>query len=112
MLMSMRSPPRELTNSVSTRAGTVTDPSSSTIAPIQVVMAISRLVAESRSIPWSAESSTFWVTGRVARVATARPTTPRPRLRFSCKHEISSTFTLTLTLSLEGEGTTGVAPEC
>ena len=57
--MSMRSFPRELTKSASNRAGTVTDPSSSTIAPTQVVMAISRLVADSRSIPWSAASNTF-----------------------------------------------------
>ena len=56
----------------------MTDPSSSTIAPIQVVMAISRLVADSRNIPWSAASSTFWVPGSVARLATARPTTPSP----------------------------------
>ena len=28
-----------------------------------------------------------WVMGRVARLATARPTIPRPRLKFSCKQD-------------------------
>jgi hypothetical protein len=51
-------------------------------------MAISRFVADSFSIDWSTLRRTFWVTGRVALFATARPTTASPRLRFSCKHEI------------------------
>ena len=41
---------REFTNSVSRRAGTVIEPSSSIIAPTHVVIAISRLVADSFSI--------------------------------------------------------------
>ena len=41
---------KELTNSVNSLAGTVIVPSSSTMAPIQVVMAISRFVADSFSI--------------------------------------------------------------
>ena len=64
------------------------DPSSSIIAPVQVVIATSRYVAHSFSIDWSTLSNTFWVTGSVALVATARPTTASPRLRFSCKHDI------------------------
>ena len=74
-------------NSPRSRAGTVMDPSSSTMAPIQVVIAISRFVADSLNIDWSMLSSTFWVTGSVALVATARPTVANPRLRFSCKHD-------------------------
>ena len=88
IVRSMRSLGSELTKSINSRAGTVIAPSSSTMAPILVVMEISRLVADSRSIPPSVLSSTFCVTGKVAREATARPTTPKPRLRFSCKQEI------------------------
>ena len=84
---SMRSDGKELTSSVRSLAGTVMDPSSSTMAPIQVVMAISRLVADSFSIDWSVAIRTFCVMGRVVRVATALPTVARPLLRFSCKHD-------------------------
>ena len=85
--MSIRSLGKELTNSVSSLAGTVMIPSSSTIAPIQVVMAISRFVADSFSMDWSVLISTFWVMGKVDRLATARPTIPSPRLRFSCNQD-------------------------
>ena len=61
---------RELTNSVKSRAGTVIDPSSSTCAPIQVLMAISRLVAASLSRLSSVDIRTFWIIGSVVLVAT------------------------------------------
>ena len=61
------------------------EPSSSIWAPIQVVIEISVFVATSFSCDWSVETSTFCVMGRVVRVATALPTTARPRLRFSCR---------------------------
>ena len=47
--MSMRSGGRLFTNSVSSRAGTVIAPSSSTLAPIQQVTPMSRLVAANRN---------------------------------------------------------------
>ena len=84
-LTSIWSSGRETTKSVRRRAGTVTDPSSSTLPPIQVVMAISRLVAVSLMRPSSVVMRTFCVTGSVLRVATARPTVLRALLRFSCK---------------------------
>ena len=64
-------------------AGTVVAPSSSTLAPIQQVMPISRLVAESFNRPWSVASRMLLSTGSVERVATARPTIDRPLARFS-----------------------------
>ena len=78
---------RELTNSPSRRAGTVMLPCSSTLAPTQQVVAISRFVATSFRRDSSATRSIFWATGNVDRTATDRPTIPRPRLRFSCRHE-------------------------
>ena len=77
----------ELTSSLNSRDGTVIAPSSSTFPPTQVVIAISRLVAESFSIDWSVLSNTFCVIGRVARLATARPTMASPLLKFSCRHD-------------------------
>ena len=91
--MSMRSGGSELTNSVSRRAGTVVVPSSSTLAPIQVVMAMVRSVAASRSRDSSAASRMLLSTGSVLRLETARATVARPFCRFSCKHE---TFTFSL----------------
>ena len=61
---SIRSLGREFTSSVSSRAGTVISPSSWMTAPAQVVMNISRLVAESLSLESFAQSSTFWVMAR------------------------------------------------
>ena len=84
---SIRSLGSELTNSVSRRAGTVMAPSSSTCAPIQVLIAISRLVADSFNRDWSVDIRTFWVIGSVVLVATALPTTERPRLRFSWRQD-------------------------
>ena len=77
----------EPTNSVKTRAGMVMDPSFSILAPIQQLMAISRLVAASLSCDSSVDISTFWVIGRVVLDATALPMMPRPLLRFSCRHD-------------------------
>jgi len=73
----------EPANSVMSRAGTVIEPSSSIWAPIHVLMAISRFVADSLSRDWSVEIRTFCVIGKVVRVATALPTMERPGLRFS-----------------------------
>ena len=86
-LMSMRSAGSEFTNSVKMRAGIVTSPSSWTSAPIHVVMATSRFVATSLSLPWSVDIRTLDVIGSVALAATALPTTVSPRLRFSCRQE-------------------------
>jgi len=58
-------------------------PSSSTLAPTQQVVAISKFVAASLSCDCSAEKKIFWVIGNVDLVATALPTMPNPRLRFS-----------------------------
>ncbi len=83
--MSMRSGGRLLTNSVSRRAGTVIEPSSSTLAPIQQVTPISRLVAASRSWLSRASSMMLASTGMVLRDDTARPTIASPFARFSCR---------------------------
>ena len=82
VFMSIRSSGREFTKSVSSRAGIVTSPSSSTWAPIRVVIAISRFVADKTSILSSVEIFTFCSTGKLLREATALPTIERPRLRF------------------------------
>ena len=87
-VISMGSLGSELTKSDRRRAGTVMAPSSSTLAPIQEVMAISRLVAASLSRPDSEAMRTWEVWGNVLRTATARPTIDRPLERFSCRLEI------------------------
>ena len=74
-----------VTKSVISRAGTVVAPSSSIFAPIQVLMEMSRSVAERRSRPPSVAINMFDVMGSVERAATARPTTASPRWRFSCR---------------------------
>ncbi len=58
-------------------------PITSTFAPSQQLVAISRLVATSLRRDWSVARGTLEVTGRVGRVATALPTMLSPRLRFS-----------------------------
>ena len=75
----------ELMKSERIRAGTVMAPSSSTFAPIQWTIATSRLVVASFSRPWSVDNNTLLVMGSVVRTATARLTTPKPLLIFSCK---------------------------
>ena len=75
---------REAMNSVNRRAGMVMAPSSSTVAGIQAVIAISRLVAASLRRPSSVVTKTCEVCGKVLRVATARPTVFSPRCRSSC----------------------------
>ena len=77
----------EFTNSPSRRAGTVVAPSSSTFACTQQVIAMSRLVAASLRRASSVASRTLLVTGSGLRLATARPTMPRPRARFSWLQE-------------------------
>ncbi len=74
----------ELTSSVRSLAGTVISPSSVTLPGTQQLIPISRLVAVSFSPAFSVLSRTLASTGRVARLLTARPTTPSPRARFSC----------------------------
>src|SRR3972149_2301956 len=86
--MSMRSLGREVTKSVRRRAGMVTAPSSSTWAPIQQVMAISRFVATSFRRPSSLARRTWEAWGSVLRLPTALPTTERPLARFSCRQDI------------------------
>ncbi len=81
--MSMRSAGRLLTNSLNSLAGMVVDPSSSTLAPIQQLMPISRLVAARRSWPSLASSKMLPKTGNVLRDETARLTIDRPLARFS-----------------------------
>src|SRR3990170_2574306 len=76
-----------LTRSTSVAAGAVVEPSSSTLAPIQQVIPISRLVAERRRRPPSVASRILLSTGSVLRREAARLTTPRPRARFSCRQE-------------------------
>ena len=78
----------EFTNSVRSRAGTVILPSSSTRAPIQQLMPISKLVAASRNRPPSDSSRMLARTGSVDLLATARPTVTRPLARFSCRQLI------------------------
>jgi len=73
------------TKSVISRAGIVVAPSSSIFAPIQVLMEMSRSVAERRNRPPSVAIRTFEVMGSVDRAATARPTIASPRWRFSCR---------------------------
>ena len=73
------------TSSVKVRAGTVVEPSSWILAPIQQVMPSSRLVAERRKRPSSVATNTLASTGRVLRVDTARETMLRPWARFSCR---------------------------
>ena len=82
-LMSTLSLGREPINSVSRRAGTVMAPSSSILAPIQQLMAISRLVATSLRRDRSAAKRTLLVMGSVVLAAAARPTMPSPRFSFS-----------------------------
>ena len=76
---------RVLTRSAKVRAGTVVEPSSSILAPIQQVMPSSRLVADRRSRPSSLAIRTFESTGSVLRGETARETVLNPRARLSCK---------------------------
>ena len=73
------------TRSEKVRAGTVVEPSSSILAPIQQVMPSSRLVADRRIRPSSLAIRTFESTGRVLRGETARETVLNPRARLSCK---------------------------
>ena len=84
---STRSAGSEFVNSVSSRAGTVTVPSSSICAPIHVLMAISWFVADNFNRALSVAINTFCMTGYVVRAGTALATNPSPRLRFSCKQE-------------------------
>ncbi len=86
-LISILSLGRELINSVRSRAGTVIVPSSSTLAPIQQLIAISRLVATSLRRDWSVAKRMLLVMGRVVLVATALPTRLSPRFKFSCRHD-------------------------
>ena len=74
--------------SVSSREGIVIAPSSSTVAVIQLVIAISRFVAESLRRPSSVATQMCDVWGSVLRVATARATTFSPRWRVSCSVEM------------------------
>ena len=92
--ISMRSAGKELTKSMSRRAGTVIAPSSSTWAPIQQLIPISRSVAESLRRPSSVANMTLLSTGSVLRVATARPTVANPLARFSCKQDTFIKLTL------------------
>ena len=78
----------DMTRSVSSLAGTVISPSASTLPGTQQLMPISRLVAVSFRPLSSVLSRTFASTGSVARLLTARLTTPRPRARFSCITEM------------------------
>jgi hypothetical protein len=80
------------------RAGTVVEPSSSILAPIQQVMPSSRLVADKRNRPSSVAIRTFAKTGSVLRGDTARETILSPRARFSCS---TDTFMIAV-LSLVG----------
>ena len=73
------------TRSKKVRAGTVVEPSSSILAPIQQVMPSSRLVAERRKRPSSLATSTLESTGSVLRGETARETMLSPWDRLSCK---------------------------
>ncbi len=88
---STRSEGRLLISSPKVRAGTVVAPLSCTVAPIQQVMTISRLVAESFRRPLSTASSTLPNTGSVDRGLTARPTMLNPLARLSCRQEIFMT---------------------
>src|SRR5512147_3046721 len=74
----------ELTNSVKRRDGLVVAPSSWILAGTQQVMPISRLVAERRRRPFSAESRMLERIGRVLRVETAWLTVESPRARSCC----------------------------
>ena len=85
--ISTRSLGRVLIRSVKVRAGTVVEPSSSILAPIQQVMPSSRLVADRRRRPSSVATRTFESTGRVLRGETARETMLRLCARFSCRTE-------------------------
>ena len=58
-------------------------PSFFTSAPIQHVVAISRLVAANLRRDFSADKRIFWVIGKVDLVATALPTMLSPLFRFS-----------------------------
>ena len=83
--MSIRSGGRLLTNSLNKRAGTVIAPSSSTLAPIQQLIPISRFVAARRNWLSFASNKILPNTGIVLREETARLTTDRPLARFSCR---------------------------
>src|SRR3970040_961582 len=69
------------TMSAKVLAGTVVEPSSSNFAPIQQVIAISRLVAERRRRELSVAIRMLLRTGRVLREATARLTMLNPLAR-------------------------------
>ena len=85
---SIRWPPgSEPTRSASSRAGTVVDPSVSTLPGTQYTSPISRFVVVRRRPPSSVLRRTFASTGSVLLLETARLTTPRPRARFSCMTE-------------------------
>ena len=64
------------------------EPSSSILAPIQVVIPNSRLVADKRKRPSSDAIKTFAKTGNVLRGETARETIPKPWAIFSCNTDI------------------------
>ena len=59
------------------------EPSSSILAPIQQLMATSRLVAASLRRPWSVDMRTLLSAGRVLLAGTALLTMLRPLSRFS-----------------------------
>lgn len=86
-LISTLSMGKELINSVRSPAGTVIAPSSSTLAPIQQLIAISRLVVTNFKRDWSVTSMTLLVIGKVVLVATALPTMLNPRFRLSWRHD-------------------------
>jgi hypothetical protein len=65
----------------------VISPSSLILPGTQQLIPISRLVAVSFRPPSCVLSSTLASTGNVARLLTARLTTPSPRARFSCMTE-------------------------
>ncbi len=75
------------TKSAKVRAGTAMAPSSSTLAPTEQVMAISRFVELRRRRPSSVDTSTLLRMGSDIRELTARPAMLSPRARFSCRHE-------------------------
>jgi hypothetical protein len=62
-------------------------PSSSTFAPIQQVITISKLVADKRKRFSSVANKILPKTGKVERVLTARPTMLNPFAKFSCKQD-------------------------
>ena len=85
--MSIRSGCIEFTQSVSSRAGRVIAPLSSTCAPSQQLTPTSRLVAASFRRLSSVLSRMLPRTGSVLREETARPTMDRPFEKFSWRTE-------------------------